>query len=45
MSDVLVAKLDWLCGLKFRGRERNAEVRVLYQLEPVSLVMKKFRLR
>jgi len=37
--------IRWICGFSLKDRKSNAELRELLGIEPVSLVVKKGRLR
>jgi len=37
--------IRWMCGVKLNERKKNEELRELLGLEPVSLMIKKSRLR
>jgi len=40
-----MSMITWMCGVKVNERKKNEELRELIGLEPVSLIIKKSRLR
>ena len=40
-----MSMIRWMCGVKLNERKKSEELRELLGLEPVSLMMKKSRLR
>jgi len=40
-----MSMIRWMCGVKLNDRKKSEELRELLGLEPVSLIIKKNRLR
>jgi len=40
-----MSMIRWMCGVKLNERKKSEELRELFGLEPVSLMIKKSRLR
>jgi len=45
MNCTEMSMIRWMCGVKLNDRKKNEELRELLGLEPVSLMIKKSRLR
>ena len=45
MNRTEMSMIRWMCGVKLNERKKSEEFRELLGLEPVSLVIKKSRLR
>ena len=45
MNRTEMSMIRWMCGVKLNERKKNEELRELLGLEPVSLMIKKSRLR
>ena len=45
MNRTEMSMIRWLCGVKLNERKKNEELKELLGLEPVSLMIKKSRLR
>ena len=45
MNRTEMSMIRWMCGVKLNDRKKNEELRELLGLEPVSLIIKKSRLR
>jgi len=45
MNRTEMSMIRWVCGVKLDERKKSEELRELLGLEPVSLVIKKSRLR
>ena len=45
MNRTEMSMIRWMCGVKLNERKKSEELRELLGLEPVSLVIKKSRLR
>ena len=45
MNRTEMSTIRWMCGIKLNERKRSEELRELLGLEPVSLMIKKSRLR
>ena len=45
MNHTKMTVITWMCGVKQNERKKSEELRELLRLEPVSLMIKKSRLR
>ena len=45
MNQTEMSVIRWMCGVKLNERKKSEELRELLGLEPVSLMIKKSRLR
>jgi len=45
MNRTEMSMIRWMCGVKLNERKKNEELRELLGLEPVSMMIKKSRLR
>ena len=45
MNRTEISMIRWMCGVKLNERKKSEELRELLRLEPVSLMIKKSRLR
>jgi len=45
MNRIEMSMIRWMCGVKLNERKKSEELRELLGLEPVSLIIKKSRLR
>ena len=45
MNHTEMSRIRWMCGVKLNDRKKSEEFRELLGLEPVSLMIKKSRLR
>ena len=45
MNPTEMSMIRWMCGIKLNERKKGEELRELLGLEPVSLMIKKSRLR
>ena len=45
MNRTEMSMIRWMCGVKLNDRKKSEELRELLGLEPVSLMIKKSRLR
>ena len=45
MNHTEMSMIRWMCGVKLNDRKKSEELRELLGLEPVSLTIKKNRLR
>ena len=45
MNHTEMSMIRWMCGVKLNERKKSEEPRELLRLEPVSLMIKKSRLR
>ena len=45
MNRTEMSTIRWMCGVKLNARKKSEELRKLLGLEPVSLIIKKSRLR
>jgi len=45
MNCTEMSMIRWMCGVKLNDRKKSEELRELFGLEPVSLMIKKSRLR
>jgi len=45
MNCIEISMIRWMCGVKLNDRKKNQDLRELLGLEPVSLMIKKSRLR
>ena len=45
MNRTEMSMIRWICGVKLNERKKSEELRELLGLEPVSLIIKKSRLR
>jgi len=45
MNHTEMSMIRWMCGVKLNEGKKSEELRELFRLEPVSLMIKKSRLR